>query len=448
MSGTRIGGWAVLLALLFPLSTLGDSFPAKTGRIQRAVGSGTHGSSVPVRCAIGTGPAPVRQMGDKAKEPDVVKRAEPSVYKVISRGYLDLTYPKEIYFQNPFVVEQWGERDPADCWRRLMKEGGPDKYLTVSIEKVQKRVELSFRSGTAFVISEEGVLITNAHMVADPEPNYGLHPTDLRELRFTNDLLEAPIQEAMEKITTEFGGKIPDEVSIEPLIQWLAKESTTTGRFTGGDVDVGYGHYLGETSKIFTTPFHVAYQGDSWGQGDSEDVALLVAPALKGKVTLLQLGDSDKIRSRKVWAMGFPGAAQVPGVLHESAAIRVTNTPGAISSNDKHIKDETWSIIEHSAQIDHGNSGGPLLDDESGEVIGVNAAGYPNTKAVFIAIPINVAWGFIHDAWAESHPPWSPAPVWSRLLRVQRFWRECQIDHSVGGRIERFRSRVLQGSIL
>src|SRR5436305_12303233 len=56
------------------------------------------------------------------------------------------------------------------------------------------------------------------------------------------------------------------------------------------------------------------------------------------------------------------------------------------------------TYIQHSAFINHGNSGGPLVD-MSGHVVGINTWSLDNTQGLFFAIPstraARVAAGFI-----------------------------------------------------
>jgi len=90
-----------------------------------------------------------------------------------------------------------------------------------------------------------------------------------------------------------------------------------------------------------------------------------------GAVPFLTLGDSDLVlRSDEVLALGYPLGQQ---------ALKSTN--GIISGREN-------SMIQMSAPINPGSSGGPLLNMQ-GEVIGINSAGIVEAQNVGYAIAIN-----------------------------------------------------------
>lgn len=90
-----------------------------------------------------------------------------------------------------------------------------------------------------------------------------------------------------------------------------------------------------------------------------------------GKVPFLQLGDSDLVRrADDVLALGYPLGQQ-----------SLKSTTGVISGREQ-------NMIQMSAAINPGSSGGPLLNTRA-EVIGVNSAGVVEAQNVGYIIPIN-----------------------------------------------------------
>lgn len=97
-----------------------------------------------------------------------------------------------------------------------------------------------------------------------------------------------------------------------------------------------------------------------------------------GTIPYLSLGDSDNIRrADDVLALGYPLGQQ-----------SLKSTTGVISGREQ-------SMIQMSAPINPGSSGGPLLNTK-GEVVGINTAGIMEANNVGYIIPIN-DFKIVHD---------------------------------------------------
>jgi S1-C subfamily serine protease len=113
------------------------------------------------------------------------------------------------------------------------------------------------------------------------------------------------------------------------------------------------------------------------------DIAVIQIPTPdKGKLPTLTLGDSSSIRTGEdVLVIGNPlGLSQ-------------TLTHGIVSAVDRVLPVTFFSQMEPMIQVDsainHGNSGGPLLN-RCGEVIGMTTAVVANSQGIGLAIPINL----------------------------------------------------------
>jgi S1-C subfamily serine protease len=125
------------------------------------------------------------------------------------------------------------------------------------------------------------------------------------------------------------------------------------------------------------------------GRDPKTDLAVLKVDNVNN-LTVAKLGDSDKVRvGDEVLAAGAP------------LGLRSTVTHGIISALHRPIPlsgegsdtDTVIDGVQTDASINHGNSGGPLIDMDS-QVIGINTAGKSlsdSASGLGFAIPVNEA---------------------------------------------------------
>lgn len=116
-------------------------------------------------------------------------------------------------------------------------------------------------------------------------------------------------------------------------------------------------------------------------------------------ITPLNFSTSELQDGDSVWAAGFPGLMGEPGWQFSMG--NITNKRATITD----VTNETLKyLIQHSATIDPGNSGGPLLikDDtqKSGfSVVGINTWSISNRNSTFFSIPSETLKQFLSSAW-------------------------------------------------
>ncbi len=134
------------------------------------------------------------------------------------------------------------------------------------------------------------------------------------------------------------------------------------------------------------------------GDDPATDLALLRLAA--GDLPCAEVGDSNMLRvGQLVIAMGNP------------LGFQSTVSTGVVSALGRSLRSESGrlieSIIQHTAPLNPGNSGGPLLDSH-GRVIGINTAIVPMAQGLGFAVPASTAKWVIGEilAHGQVHRPY------------------------------------------
>jgi S1-C subfamily serine protease len=156
------------------------------------------------------------------------------------------------------------------------------------------------------------------------------------------------------------------------------KKVSASGGGSGIVVDTQRGyvltndHVIAGATSVKATVGSTEANATVLGQAPCEDLAVLQLKPKPAGLKQAKLGDPNKLSSGdKVVAMGFPGSFQQTRTL--------TGTDGTVSSGiaPGTISDDLPkypALLQHSAPISPGNSGGPLFNDK-GEVVGINTLG-------------------------------------------------------------------------
>ncbi len=192
----------------------------------------------------------------------------------------------------------------------------------------------------------------------------------------------------------------------------IGSSTSSTGQFQESSQALGSGFVLDKEGHVVTnyhvidgaTSIEVRFSNDDTlkatlvGSDPSTDVALLEVDAAARALTPLALADSDGIEvGDAVVAIGNPFGLErtvTAGIV--SALQRAVQAPNGYSIDH---------VIQTDAPINHGNSGGPLLNTR-GEVIGINSqietggAGDGNVGIGF-AVPSNTVKSVIGQLLAS-----------------------------------------------
>ncbi len=134
-----------------------------------------------------------------------------------------------------------------------------------------------------------------------------------------------------------------------------------------GDILTNY-HVIDDSRRLFVvSAFSNGRQVAQvrWAS-PAKDLAVIRASGLGLPAAPLFTGEIEEGSSPTVFAMGYPGAANRPGSPNLEASL----TDGVLSHS---FPGSDWRVVvlQHSAVVSGGSSGGPLFDD-CGRVIGVN----------------------------------------------------------------------------
>ena len=251
--------------------------------------------------------------------------------------------------------------------------------------------------GTGFIISPNGYIITNAHVLfADEDP--------------TSVVANALVNSFANALYAEFSQyyNIPDDDRNQVVAILLGKfldyfiengqisdVSTDYYVFSGsaapGD-DIEIDSWAATAKKVGTVTEVVGGE-TTWGR----DVAIIKVE--KTGLPTVYLGDSSKVQvGDDVFIIGYPGAAESPIFVAEEV-IEPTVSTGVISAKKTLLTGiETFQT---DVSMLGGNSGGPAYNSK-GEVIGIATFGMTEGSGVNFLLPINLAKEFMNEINIEN----------------------------------------------
>jgi S1-C subfamily serine protease len=123
-----------------------------------------------------------------------------------------------------------------------------------------------------------------------------------------------------------------------------------------------------------------------------DDLAVVELVSRPPNLRAIRLGNSSRVRpGDHVTVLGYPASfeEQTESILDQQV---VTNDGSVSAVNVVAAPDpglpRYMSTIQHQAPVNHGNSGGPLVDDE-GRLVGINSLGNDDAQGQFYSISVN-----------------------------------------------------------
>lgn len=237
-------------------------------------------------------------------------------------------------------------------------------------------------TGSGFIVSTDGYILTNAHVVYFEEP--------LLKYYMLQTVAEQEIQEFKEAAKRE-----PTKEERDILVNYVLEYGKVSDTKTAANIWLGV-PVSGVGKLTLQFPVDIKKIGTP---APGKDVAILKIN--QKNLPTVKLGDSDKVQvGDKVYPMGYPGVATFHPYLSEESITEPTLTSGIISA-EKQVP-AGFTALQTDASITHGNSGGPVFN-EQGQVIGIATFGSIDFKtgqeiAGFnFIIPINIAKEFMKE---------------------------------------------------
>ncbi len=240
--------------------------------------------------------------------------------------------------------------------------------------------------GSGFFASADGYVVTNAHVVEDIKKG-------------DDEAKKTGLRQIFAKLarTPDFG-RLTEEQRQE-LAETLYKSAVVT---KNNDI------VLADGAKM-------KYEVVQYGKpGEGTDVAIIKVDTKDAPN--LTIADSERVELQdKVLAIGYPGAADMQGLLDDKSQLEASINDGAISAIKRTPSGDP--IIQITASITHGNSGGPTINDK-GEVIGLSTFGSKGEVQGFnFIVASQTVKRFLKEAKVNTAPS-STAKAWRKALEA------------------------------
>ncbi|MFZ1327761.1 MAG: serine protease [Chitinophagaceae bacterium] len=237
-----------------------------------------------------------------------------------------------------------------------------DKYMMRGTQRVSKELNTTM-VGSGFIVTPDGYVITNAHVVDEND-------NDTKQT-FSQQAFQEIMDDDVKTLEEAMGRKMTDEEAkaLRDANSWYFSQTLEVGDIKK-EFSVVFG-ISGDKGKIvpLTIPARLVTQGDPI---PGKDVAILKLTK-KHTYPTIRMGDDKALRvGDQVYVLGYPAVATFHPLISEESISEASLTRGLVSAK-KNMKDG-WEVLQTDASITHGNSGGPVMN-EQGEVVGLATFG-------------------------------------------------------------------------
>jgi S1-C subfamily serine protease len=279
-----------------------------------------------------------------------------------------------------------------------------------------------FETGSGFLISPDGYLVTNGHVVAD----YHESNESRLELSCFVNVLKKNFLPQVDKHNRALSEEQKNQIlanlylKLRPLAKIVIKKDLTVALSNGELYPAEIKQYSPPIYPGMIGKANVGSQfsipGTETKMETGKDVAVL---KIEGRdLPIVQLGDSGNLQiGESIYVIGYPGVVLQHDYLSKRTLFDSTITSGHVSGSKLDVKGTP--IIQTDTPITHGNSGGPAFNSK-GEVIGIATLGSADQRQEVqgfnFLVPINTAKEFIRASGVDLNAESLFNKLWSEAL--------------------------------
>src|SRR5664279_5185482 len=274
----------------------------------------------------------------------------------------------------------------------------PNRFFKASLDYIKEPEEIT-SSGTGFLVTEDGYVATNCHLI--DRDNAFIRRQFL--LSAFQQITEANISALENAWATHFSDQ-------QKSILYNTYASVYARLFSMALYDLKKDIYIeysvdadnGNTSSVKKSA-QVIIKGQPM---PGKDIAILKMDGDSALPTLkIALDELPKV-GEQVFVYGFPGPVTNNNYVASESAIEPTLTTGIVSAIKKSVAG--WPLIQMDANINRGSSGGPVCN-EKGEVVALTTFGSLENSGglaagLNFAIPVSILQEYLDSAGVLASP--------------------------------------------
>jgi len=274
----------------------------------------------------------------------------------------------------------------------------PSRFFKASLDYIKEPEEIT-SSGTGFLITEDGYVATNCHLI-DRDNAFIRRQFFLSAFQQITEANISALENAWATQFSEQQKSILENTyaSVYARLFSMALYDLKKEIFIEYSIDLNNGN----TGSIKKSA-HVIIKGQPM---PGKDIAILKMDGDSALPTLKIAQDELPKVGEQLFVYGFPGPVTNNNYVATESAIEPTLTTGIVSALKKSVAG--WPLIQMDANINRGSSGGPVCN-EKGEVVGLTTFGSIENSGglaagLNFAIPVSILEEYLDSAGVTARP--------------------------------------------